>query len=442
MHHASNYFLLPYLLQAALNSCGLPPQLLALVLARLDPAERLGRMATVCSAWRTAAVLATTSISTVWGPYQDGSDQGQLTALSSWLQAHAAAAAVDSLTVKGYTYADPPTLKLAVQQLASLRSLDLTRVTVKVSRDMSVHDVAAATDLPPELCAITRLRLWDCSVGLSTLPAFTNLQHLALRGSANPQETPSSSPEFSGLVHLTHLHLAGGYAQDAVLGSVGALTSLQELRVQGDLDSAEGLATLPVSLTKLILSGDGMPQARPIQLSIDSTPAIASLTALQWLEVDCAAGFGAALLRDMSSLQHLAVRRTPLLAAAPAAGGGGDAAGAGLAALAELTQLQHLELPQKPDQLAAALTAGDVAALTASSQLTCLIIDQGLVDEDLYRHMFPNGRQLPALKELRATKGLLSTEWATQAMVRCCPNLERLDVGTGARVWLVCACSK
>jgi hypothetical protein len=182
----------------------------------------------------------------------------------------------------------------------------------------------------------------------------------------------------------------------------------------------------------------GMPQARPVELSVDSTPAIAALTALQWLEVDNVAGFSAALLRGMSNLQHLAVRRTPLLATA----GVGEGAGTGIAALAGLTQLQHLELPQKPDQLAAALTATEVAALTASSQLTCLIIDQGLVHQDLYRHMFPKERQLPALKELRATKGLLNTGWATQAIARCCPNLERLDVGTGACVWLVCWCSK
>jgi hypothetical protein len=389
MHHASDSFLLSYLLQAALNSCGLPPQLLALVLARLDPAERLGSMARVCSAWRTAAVLATTSISTVWGPYQDGSDQGQLTALSSWLQAHAATAAVDSLTVKGLKYYDQPTLQLPVQQLASLRSLDLIRVTVKVPRDMSVHNVAAVTDLPPELSAITRLRLWRCPVGLSTLPAFTDLQHLALRTS-HP-EPPSRRPEVSGLVHLTHLQLAGGCAQDAVLGSVGALTFLRELLVEGEQYTADSLAGLPVSLTKLCMSvyvdADVPAPASQIILALDRTPAIAALTALQWLDVGGVAGFSAELLRGMSSLQHLAVRHTPLLAATA-----GEGAGLGLAALAGLTQLQHLELPQKPDQLAAALTAADVAALAASSQLTCLIMDGGLVDEDRYRHMFPQVR--------------------------------------------------
>jgi hypothetical protein len=41
--------------------------------------------------------------------------------------------------------------------------------------------------------------------------------------------------------------------------------------------------------------------------------------------------------------------------------------------------------------------------------------------------------QLPELKELRATMGLLGSGVDALAMVKCCPNLERLDLL--AQVW-------
>ena len=85
---------------------------------------------------------------------------------------------------------------------------------------------ASTRDLPSELSAITRLRAWHCGLGVSTLPAFTNLQHLALASN----NAPSSSPEIASLLQLTHLHLASGYATDAMLGAVAGMTCLQELR--------------------------------------------------------------------------------------------------------------------------------------------------------------------------------------------------------------------
>jgi hypothetical protein len=104
--------------------------------------------------------------------------------------------------------------------------------------------------------------------------------------------------------------------------------------------------------------------------------------------------------------------------------------------------MQHLELPQTHDQVAAVPTAADVAALTASSQLACLIIDGGLVGHEMYCHLFETRRhrrrqpqksscQLPLLQVLRATMGLLAEGSDVEAMVECCPNMRRLDVGRG-----------
>jgi hypothetical protein len=142
----------------------------------------------------------------------------------------------------------------------------------------------------------------------------------------------------------------------------------------------------------------------------------------------------------MSCLQHLAVCGTPLLAEAEGEEAGSDddsdqeeeGRELGLKVLSGLTQLQHLELPQTRKQLAADPTTADVAALTASSHLTSLIIDQGLVRHHQYCHMFPEGRQLAKLRELRATMGLVGTEANVLKLVRCCPNLERLDAAEGA----------
>jgi hypothetical protein len=106
--------------------------------------------------------------------------------------------------------------------------------------------------------------------------------------------------------------------------------------------------------------------------------------------------------------------------------------GLNLSVLSGLTQLQHLELPQTRKQLAAAPTAEDVAALTASSQLTCLIIDQGLVRQEQYCHMWPEGRRLPKLKEIRATMGLFGTKVDMIRLVDCCPGLNKVDASEGA----------
>jgi hypothetical protein len=295
--------------------------------------------------------MATNSISArgrkLWQSWY-GISWDRVTALSDWLQAHAAAAALDSLAVQGDGDSFSkgfPILQLPVQQLASLRSLDLQHVTVTVQLQAGADTQTTPPNLPPELLGITSLRLWSAGVGLSTLSAFTNLQHLALTVDGD------SSVELSSLPHLTHLHL--GCAQDAVMASVSSLTSLQELEVEGDC-TADGLAALPASLTKLCVRGK-------VTLAPDSTPAVAQLTALQWLEVDRADGFSTAVLRSMSSLQHLAVRHTPLLSAQGVVDD--DVWGVDLAPFSVLTQLQHLELPVgTTTEYAAADAETDVAA--------------------------------------------------------------------------------
>jgi hypothetical protein len=56
-----------------------------------------------------------------------------------------------------------------------------------------------------------------------------------------------------------------------------------------------------------------------------------------------------------------------------------------------------------------------------------------VVQQQHYCEIFRHGLQLPELKELRATMGLLGSGVDALAMVKCCPNLERLDLL--AQVW-------
>jgi hypothetical protein len=369
--------------------------------------------------------MATNSIS-ARGPAdcckRSGLSQDKATALSDWLQAHAAAAALDSLAAAGDVnvfWREKLILQLPVQQMQSLRSLDLRCITVAVQGGANTQ--TAVPDLPPELLGITRLELWSADVGLNTLPAFTNLQHLALAG------MDVSSRGLSSLLQLTHLQLSHHNAKDAVLASVSGLTGLQEIELKGDFYTADGLAALPASLTKLCVSGKVTLGGQ----APDSTPAVAQLTALKWLEVAEAAGFSTAVLGSMSSLQHLAVQRTPLLTPPPAGDvEDEDTRGVDLAPLSGLTQLQHLELPTDDTEQAAADTRTNAAALTASRRLTCLIIE-GLVEQQHYNKMFRKGRRLPQLKRLRATMGVLGTAKDAEALVRCCPNLEHVDLSTG-----------
>jgi hypothetical protein len=360
-----------------------------------------------------------------------GISEDKVTALSGWLQAHAVAAALDSLAVAGDRR--EVLLQLPVQQLASLRSLNLERITVAVQGGFAAQ--TAPADLPPELSGITSLRLWFSNVGISTLPAFTKLQHLALCYSDSSVNAGECSLDLSGLLQLTLLHLSHDCATDAVLASLSSLPCLQELDLQGGFYTDSGLDVLPLSLTKLGVYGN-------VRVAPDSTPGVAQLTALQWLEVTQSHGVDIAVVRSMSSLQQLVVGWTLLPLPAWARGAEeeeGDPWLVDLAPLSGLTQLQSLHLPVVSESEPGYGAGTNAAALTASSQLTSLSIG-ALLQQQQYRHMFPEGRRLPKLKELWATMALLGTAKDAEALVKCCPNLEHLDVSKGVFAWSVMLC--
>jgi hypothetical protein len=119
----------------------------------------------------------------------------------------------------------------------------------------------------------------------------------------------------------------------------------------------------------------------------------------------------------------------------PAGGQDCDTSGF-LAVLRDMRQLQHLAVYNYLDALLEAADPRACAALTASSQLTCLQIS----DEEIQplpatalRHMFPAGKQLPRLQLLEICSegsedaGLI-TAAELSSLVDACPGLTCLDL--------------
>lgn len=111
-----------------------------------------------------------------------------------------------------------------------------------------------------------------------------------------------------------------------------------------------------------------------------------------------------------------------------------------LAALQHLTQLQHLELIDCQLHKAQALPGPQheadnqcFSALTVSTQLTALVLanrrysEYAVVPQAAFKHMFPAGRMLEALKALRLDSDRLCVEAAQVAVIATsCPQLQQL----------------
>lgn len=405
----------------------LPSQVLSAVLKQIEQTQRLRCCAVVSRTWHTAAHMATNSITATGPPTPYGGRVGlnddKCTALSHWLSTHGAVAALESMVVAGAGSSGAiHTVQLPVPQLATLRRLE--------ARDVKLADAEAAaeedrTELPLGLSALTHLRLRNCRMELSALPAFMALQHLSLAGHSGDSTISAVLEAIPALQLLTYLELSGQYAVDAVMSGVQHLPNLEQLLLCTDYRSgctAASFAALPASITKLCIKHSKCPLAQPLLLSADNTPGLTQPTTLQWLDVSDVV-FDLALLASLQSLRHVAIEGA--LAAAPV-----GVQGVGLAVLSSLTALEHLKLT--PHTLPNQPTSADIAALTASSQLTYLDIGSGIA-RGHYSHMFPAGRQLQQLRGLRATMGIMARTQDTITLARCCPNLQQLELSQGGK---------
>lgn len=199
----------------------LPVQLLAYVLAKLQPQEVMQSCAPVSRSWRQAAGLCISKIAV------PRCDQAKAGALQSWLLTHGAAA-VTSMTVHGPRQFNQPKLELLlpVQQLTTLQSLYLTYLRVGPAPAAGGGGADNAPVLGPALsAALTSLQLHDCILQLQGLSALTNLRSLTLTGLTHPEGEAASNLSIIAeaiprLQQLTSVYLGDEEAQAATLAEL------------------------------------------------------------------------------------------------------------------------------------------------------------------------------------------------------------------------------
>ncbi|WIA17849.1 hypothetical protein OEZ85_009355 [Tetradesmus obliquus] len=262
------------------------------------------------------------------------------------------------------------------------------------------------------------------SSNTARLRQLSSLQGLYLSGVG----LQDSAGLLAALSQLTSLTLDGSFWEERAVpkAPLRGLTNLRELCfVRNPVDKLELLQDLPPSLTRLelIWLGASVPDPDapasfygPATKSIDvldaeAAPSIAQLTALRRLHLLCAQLENAntealricpSLVQQLQQLQEL--RLDHIAGCSPTML---------LDALQSMTQMQHLELhfssdiyPLEDEEMQ------QYAALTASSQLTCLKLldDNDGVAYGAAQYMFAAGKQLPKLKQLHL--GSYAIRWA------------------------------
>jgi hypothetical protein len=177
-------------------------QLLARILAVLDPAERLGSAALVATAWRTAAVLGTHAVHVDIDKPSEALPK-RFGSLSAWLASNSYAGITQLYTMMPHTHSTSeallPVLHLpSLQRLPGLECLHCYGLTITAAQASSnsneagaqpaeaatAADAAPAAPLVPlELSpatAMTGLQLYNCNVTVHGLAALTRLQSLTI----------------------------------------------------------------------------------------------------------------------------------------------------------------------------------------------------------------------------------------------------------------------
>jgi hypothetical protein len=304
------------------------------------------------------------------------------------------------------------------------------------------------------------------------LSALTALQHLDLKQAPDPPQQSSYSYSFKytqgpvaelagaaelsealpQLTQLTRLCLEWQISMEMKV-ALGALTQLKELKLQQ--------LQMPVSegCTKATAAPGAIPGSRlnlphsitrlEVQLSQHyghsdyCTPDLASLTALQHLQLKDATWLDTTLMYSMTQLTHLEL----------CMGAGcmnGDCMEALLDVLADNTQLRHLQLEIGNQNVASEgvvpIKLEQCSALTSSSHLTTLKLSGVQLPPACGKALFPAGRTLPHLTTLKL-RGKAKGWWYClnhqrpagadaplgpagdiYSLVECCPNLVELDL--------------
>jgi hypothetical protein len=221
---------------------------------------------------------------------------------------------------------------------------------------------------------------------------------------------------FAHLQRMTSLTLQRDLASTAIVSSISALQSLQQLELCDTTAPADSFAVLPQSLTQLCLS---FKETRNPTAS--NAAGLSRLTALQSLYMRNVAPLDCALLAGMRDLRCLQLFECELAAG-----------GLRLQVVSSFTALTCLKVARVFKGPPATVTAAEADALTASSQLAELTLSGLSGQPQAYASLFPPGRQLRSCMQ-HLTMLVVSGELPrNSASVRqagsCCPNLQSLTL--------------
>uniref|UniRef100_A0A383VFP8 Uncharacterized protein n=1 Tax=Tetradesmus obliquus TaxID=3088 RepID=A0A383VFP8_TETOB len=350
---------------------------------------------------------------------------------------------------------------LPFQHLAGLRSLSLVNTDSDEDSDGLRVPLHCHTPEHPSFhrqlgcmgSSLTSLKLH--SIELSSissdwrfLSSLTSLEHLDLqqapaeRGSSMVFEGSQSGlgGALPALSHLTRLRLEWQIDSTIKL-ALGMLTQLQELRLHAcgegffEAADADSRLNLPHSLTHL-----------DVKLSQDydeiCAPDLASLTALQHLQLQDAEGLDVGMMSGMARLTHLQLCMAPNTF--------DDACMMQLLdVLSDSQQLRHLQLEFcNDDSLQHSMVAEQLlrqcSALTASSHLTSLQLSGVRLPAACGEALFPADHFMPHLTTLKL-RGRAKCWWHhptahgsggefigcwrdIDRLIECCPSLIDLDL--------------
>jgi hypothetical protein len=347
----------------------LPQEVLLQVLRKLTPQDRIGNCAATCRALLAAARHATQEVQLC----RDAVSQQQADALVAWLAKHRSSLLRHLLLRSECIDGGPVTLHMPWQRLSQLTSLSLQGVSMEWPTCSSSVSSSSSWRGLSQLSLLQRLHLDQLHSTESN--AMTGAAYTAALGSALTQ-----------LVQLTELSLsaASPWLGGAVLAGASNLSRLKSLELK-NIGSPVQFQRLPSSLTSLEL----------LNVIVTTTSGSSSSSGSSWqlpelqqlLVQDCE--LHVETLPQMPQLQHLTWD---------------EKITEGSFDLLEIT-LPHLQQLQTLYLAYIYYSAGPAAfsAMTASSNLTSLVLVSCDVPAGAARHMFGAGRLLPHLQQLNIT---------------------------------------
>jgi hypothetical protein len=468
----------------------LPADLLPNILQYADCRHRLNSCALVGRAWKKAATAASADICCTL-PYNDK----HTNSLAEWLQEHGGST-VQSIALtfqkRMHDYSGSTTIKLPLQQLKQLRSLDVvnrksyhrTQVTVMLQCGAVINSPsyggtpagssssgyspagssssgyspaassnsgsppaprsysAAIVPLEGVSSSLTSLKLhsiklqpsWENSYGCIT--ALTALQLLDLKQSSD--EGPDTTVALTGalplLTTLTKLQLEWQISK-ALKAAVGQLTKLQELRLchqkqkYGDPHHQAGNDGQQLNLPNSLT-----------YLEVDLahsfcrtyTPSLSGITALQHLQLKHVTELDPTMMKHMTRLTHLelCVNKTTSNGVAEL-----------LAGLASMQRLHHLQLVfgstgVGEEHNAPVADRQQCGAFTSSSHLTSLQLSGMQLPSACGQELFPSTRKLPLLTTLKIN----GTGWKVYRYYPDSSSHGRQPIGGPADIYSLIEC--